>query len=67
MATFVEPDGTRVGEVTSGGPAPTLEKNIGLGYVPVELAETGTRLAIDCRGRMVDAAIVKGPFHRRGK
>jgi aminomethyltransferase len=60
-------EGRRVGEVTSGGPAPTLEKNIGLGYVEAALAEPGTRLQIDCRGKMVDAEIVKGPFYKRGK
>jgi len=59
--------GQRVGEVTSGGPAPTLEKNIGMGYVPVGLAEPGTQLQIDCRGKMVAAQIVKGPFYTRGK
>jgi len=59
--------GAKVGEVTSGGPAPTLEKNIGMGYVPVGLSEPGTQLQIDCRGKMVTAEIVKGPFYKRGK
>ncbi|HEV3031512.1 MAG TPA: glycine cleavage system aminomethyltransferase GcvT [Polyangia bacterium] len=59
--------GERVGEVTSGGPAPTLEKNIGMGYVPSGMTEPGTRLQIDCRGKMVAAQIVKGPFYKRGK
>jgi aminomethyltransferase len=56
----------KVGEVTSGGPAPTLEKNIGMGYVPALLTEPGTQLQIDCRGKMVAAQIVKGPFYKRG-
>jgi aminomethyltransferase len=60
-------DGPPVGEVTSGGPAPTLGKNIGLGYVPSALAEPGARLKMDCRGKMVDAEVVKGPFYKRGK
>ena len=59
--------GERVGAVTSGGPAPTLEKNIGMGYVPAGMTEPGTRLQIDCRGKMVAAQIVKGPFYKRGK
>jgi aminomethyltransferase len=59
--------GTKVGEVTSGGPAPTLEKNIGMGYVPAGMTEPGTQLQIDCRGKMVAAEIVKGPFYKRGK
>jgi aminomethyltransferase len=57
--------GVKVGEVTSGGPAPTLEKNVGMGYVPVGLAEPGTQLQIDCRGKLVTAQIVKGPFYSR--
>jgi aminomethyltransferase len=60
-------DGNAAGQVTSGGPAPTLEKNIGMGYVPPQLAAAGTRLSIDCRGKRVDAEVVAGPFYKRGK
>jgi aminomethyltransferase len=59
--------GNACGQVTSGGPAPTLEKNIGMGYVPTRLDVPGTRLSIDCRGKRVDAEVVKGPFYKRGK
>jgi len=59
--------GDAVGTVTSGGPAPTLEKNIGLGYVPVRLDVPGTKLSIDCRGKRVDAEVVSGPFYKRQK
>jgi aminomethyltransferase len=57
----------KIGEVTSGGPAPTLEKNIGMGYVPAGMTAPGTQLQIDCRGKLVAAEIVKGPFYKRGK
>ena len=60
-------DGAAAGTVTSGGPAPTLEKNIGLGYVPTRLAAAGTKLSIDCRGKRVAAEVVSGPFYKRGK
>jgi len=60
-------DGAAAGAVTSGGPAPTLEKNVGLGYVPTRLAAAGTKLSIDCRGKRVDAEVVSGPFYKRGK
>jgi aminomethyltransferase len=60
------PDGRPLGTTTSGGPAPTLGKNIGLGYLPVELDTAGTRIVVDCRGKRVDAEIVKGPFYKRG-
>jgi aminomethyltransferase len=58
--------GAKIGEVTSGGPSPTLEKNIGMGYVPVAMTAPGTELQIDCRGKMVAARIVQGPFYKRG-
>ncbi len=57
--------GKTVGVCTSGGPAPHLGKNIGLGYVPAEMSEVGTKLAVDCRGKPVDAVIVKTPFYKR--
>jgi aminomethyltransferase len=59
--------GAEIGRVTSGGPAPTLEQNVGMGYVPARLDVPGTRLSIDCRGKRVDAEVVKGPFYKRGR
>jgi len=59
--------GERVGNVTSGSPAPFLKKNIGMGYVPVELATVGAELQIDVRGRMVTAQVVPLPFYKRPK
>jgi len=58
-------DGARVGRVTSGSPAPFLEKNIGLAYVPVEFGVEGQQIHIDVRGRLVAAQIVKTPFYKR--
>jgi aminomethyltransferase len=60
-----EAGGPRVGEVTSGTVGPTVGKNIGLGYVPPALAEPGSRLWIDCRGKGIEAEVVKGAFYRR--
>ena len=57
----------RIGRVTSGGPSPTLDLNIGMGYVPVAYSEVGTRIAIDARGRMIEAEVVSLPFYRRGR
>jgi aminomethyltransferase len=59
--------GAACGTVTSGGPAPTLAQNIGLGYVPTRLSVPGTKLSIDCRGKRVGAEVVGGPFYKRGK
>lgn len=54
-----------VGIVTSGTVGPTVGKNIGMGYLPLDHCEPGTRIAIDCRGKSVEAVVVKGPFYRR--
>ena len=59
--------GEVVGQVTSGGFSPTLNKNIGLGFVPPAAAEKGTELSIDIRGRHVEARVVSLPFYRRPK
>ena len=59
--------GAAVGEVTSGTFGPTVEKNIGMGYVPAALAVPGGALIVDCRGKMIEAEIVSGPFYKRGK
>jgi aminomethyltransferase len=38
---------------------------IGLGYVPAALAEPGTEITIDMRGRPRRARIVRKPFYKR--
>jgi aminomethyltransferase len=53
------------GEVTSGSHSPMLERGIGLGYVPAELARPGTELTIDVRGRNRRARVVKKPIYSR--
>lgn len=58
-------NGKTVGHVTSGGHAPFLRKNIGLGYLPLALAEAGQEVEVEIRGRTRRAKIVKGPFYRR--
>jgi len=58
-------DGRRVSQVTSGSPAPFLQKNIGMAYIPVESAGVGGALEIDVRGRLVGSQIVPLPFYKR--
>lgn len=60
-------DDAKVGEVTSGSPAPFLKKNIGLAFVPPEFAKTGQEIRIDVRGKKLLAEIVPTPFYKRPK
>ncbi|MBC8168075.1 MAG: glycine cleavage system aminomethyltransferase GcvT [Bryobacteraceae bacterium] len=60
-------DGQPNGWVTSGGPAPSLNKNIGLCYVPTAQAEPGRRIDISVRNQAVAAEIVPTPFYKRAK
>ena len=54
-----------IGLCTSGSPGPTVGKNIGLGYLPADRAEVGQTFKVDCRGKLVDAVVVKTPFYKR--
>ena len=60
-------NGKRVGNVTSGSPAPYLKKNIGMAYVPPEVANVGRDIEIEIRGRKAAARIVSLPFYKRSK
>lgn len=60
-------DGQRIGYVTSGGPCATVGANIGLAYVPSDMAKVGSKILIDIRGREVEAEIVTTPFYKRSK
>src|SRR5262249_54368402 len=55
-----------IGIVTSGAPGISVGGAIGLAYVPGERRAPGDLLTIDCRGKDVAAAVVKGPFYHRG-
>jgi aminomethyltransferase len=52
-----------VGEVTSGSYGPSVDRYVGMGYVPASLAAVGTAIAVEVRGRGQAARVVKTPFH----
>ncbi|MDE3246632.1 MAG: glycine cleavage system aminomethyltransferase GcvT, partial [Acidobacteriota bacterium] len=45
----------------------TVGANIGLAYVPADMAKIGGKLQIDIRGRSVEAEIIPTPFYKRKK
>ncbi|MBI2871755.1 MAG: glycine cleavage system aminomethyltransferase GcvT [Chloroflexi bacterium] len=57
--------GSAIGKVTSGGFSPTLDRNIGLGYVSPRHATPGARFQVDVRGRPTEAVAVPLPFYSR--
>ncbi len=59
--------GRAVGNVTSGSPSPLLKKNIGMAYVPVEIAVPGAAIQIEIRSQKAPAQIVPLPFYKRAR
>ena len=57
--------GAEVGVVTSGTFAPSLELGAGMAYVNSELAEVGTEIEIDVRGKHRPARIASKPLYAK--
>lgn len=60
-------DGKLIGHVTSGGFSPSLDTNIGLGYVQNRELLREKQIEIDVRGRKIYATVVELPFYKREK
>ncbi|MEJ4113398.1 glycine cleavage system aminomethyltransferase GcvT [Corynebacterium kroppenstedtii] len=58
-------DGVDVGEVTSGALSPTLGYPVAMAYVDVGVAEPGTELSVDIRGKHYSYTVVQLPFYKR--
>ncbi len=57
--------GQKVGYVTSGGPIPGQNRNIGMAYVPLALGAAGTEFDMQIRARTARARLVPLPFYKR--
>ncbi len=55
-------NGEPIGETTSGGLAPTLNKGIALGYVTPGVVDEGDIVEVDIKGRLRKAEVTKWPF-----
>ena len=70
-ALVLDGEGNEVGRITSGGFSPSLQRPIAMGYVASSLAEPGTALKLEQRGKLFDARVAPMPFvphryHRKG-
>jgi len=61
----IDSEGEEAGVVTSGTLSPSLEVGIGMGYVRADLAEPGTEIEVDVRGRRRAARIESKPLYNR--
>ncbi len=60
-------DDETVGEVTSGTFSPSLEQGIGMAYLRSDLAEPGTTIEIDVRGKRRTARVSSKPLYPKEK
>ncbi len=61
---ILDPEGDTVGEVTSGTMSPMLNKGIGMGYVNLKNASSGSEIFIKIRNKQIPAKVVKPPFYK---
>lgn len=62
--TINDANGEKIGEVTSGTMAPSLNKAIGLGYVTVENSTVDSEIFIEVRNKQLKAIVKKAPFYK---
>ena len=59
-------DGEVAGDVTSGTLSPSLGVGVGLGYVPVSHAKSGSEIAVRIRDKDLGAVVERPPFYKDG-
>lgn len=62
---IVDNEGNVIGIVTSGTMSPSLNKGIGLGYVPTGFAAPDSEIFIRIRNKDIPAKVVKLPFYKK--
>lgn len=62
---ITDKNGVVIGLVTSGTMSPSLNKGIGLGYVPVAYATPDSEIFIRIRKNDIPAKVVKLPFYKK--
>jgi len=62
---IVDDEGNNIGTVTSGTMSPSMGKGIGLGYVPTDFSEIGSKINIQVRKKAIPATVVKLPFYKK--
>ncbi len=65
-AIIVDDNDKQIGIITSGGFAPTLQRPIAMGYVPMALSQEGTDIIIQQRGKNIAAKVTAMPFVPNG-
>ena len=61
-ALILDYEGSEIGRITSGGHSPSLGRPIAMGYVATALAEPGTALTLEQRGKLFQATVAPTPF-----
>lgn len=61
---IVDNNGKTIGIVTSGTMSPSLNKGIGLGYVPTVFSDLHSKIHIQIRKKAIPATVVKLPFYK---
>jgi aminomethyltransferase len=62
---ITDANGNVIGKVTSGTQSPSLQKGIGMGYVPAEYAKTDSEIFVKVRDKALKAKVVKLPFFKK--
>lgn len=61
---IADANGTVIGKVTSGTQSPSLNKAIGMGYVPAAYSKPDSEIFIIIREKPIRARVVKIPFYK---